>query len=160
MRLDSAWLFSLSFFRLVYAACNVTGKNPPTIQNLLNLQTPTPFTFTLTAIATGCDTDPLTLSLTETLFVNATEFVGNVVTVTLNQTAAVVYASCTFPDLTVTSLIPGESMTLVIQPMTKDIANSSLMDWNRPVSCKPLFPMPILTSVIPYPQMPFREHQD
>lgn len=110
-------------------------QQPP---NLSDLRTPTPFTFTLSAIAAGCDTDPLTLSFSETWLINGTGFpAANPVLVTLTNAApSSFYAVITFTGITVTSLTPGEPMTLVHQPRIKDISNGSLITLVGPVSCK------------------------
>lgn len=134
MRLGLTWVLLLPFCGLAYASCNVTGKNPSVFllrnylivqepPNLTDLRTPTPFTFTLSAIADGCNTDPLTLSFSETWLIDGTGFPAeNPVLVTLTNAApASFFATITFLGITVTSLTPGEQMTLVINPRKRTL---------------------------------------
>jgi len=69
---------------------------------------------TATEIAVNCSLNPTTFALDKTMVVNGTLFPDNgPTTLTIqNQTSFSIYY--TFPDLTVTSLTPGEALTLVL----------------------------------------------
>ena len=83
---------------------------------MADLRTPTPYTFTLSALASGCATDPQTLTDWVTWDVDGTNFPAATAATITFSAASFVYATFTFPDMTVTSLTPGERLTLVPGP--------------------------------------------
>ena len=88
--------------------------------DLFDLRTATPYTWTLSAVANGCATNPLTLTLSsESLEINGTFFTARNTPTIAVSTQTFIYATVTFPDLIVTSLTPGELVTLVISPPRK-----------------------------------------
>ena len=133
------FLLLLSLFRETHALCSLIGNNlqvsipcsrlrviysfayRQTLPNLADLRTPTPYTWTLSALATGCDTAPTTFLNHWTWVVAGTPFyAANTVTETLtNGPLSSYYETYTFPQMTVTSLYPGEALTLVIILMTE-----------------------------------------
>jgi len=123
MKLPSVatWLLFLPFAGLVSGACNFTGLNPATPANLADLRTPTPYTWTLTASATGCATDPDTITDDLTWFVDGTSFTAQSPIPTITFSAdGFYYYTFTFPGMTVTSLTRGEQITLVDQSGVPD----------------------------------------
>jgi hypothetical protein len=94
----------------------LTGKYPV---NLNDLRTPTPYTWTLSALASGCDTAPTTFTNHYMWFIARTPFPAiNTVTQTLTEATLVKYfETFTFPQMTVTSLYPGEPLSLVSSPI-------------------------------------------
>jgi len=112
----------------IHAICNVTGDNPlvpsqffghPLTRkypvNLVDLRTPTPYTWTLSALASGCDTAPTTFTNHFMWFIAGTPFPAiNTVTETISDATLIKYfETFTFPQMTVTSLYPGEPLSLV-----------------------------------------------
>jgi hypothetical protein len=115
MKIFSSCLFLLVLSPSVYAACNVSGVNENVLTGLNDLRTATPFTFTLSVAASSCATDPLTLTDALTWDVQGTPFPAveqGVITYT-GAALQTYYATFTFPGMTVTSLVPGEPLTLV-----------------------------------------------
>ena len=83
----------------------------------MDLRTPTPYTWTLSAFITGCATAPETITLHDTWLVEGTTFPAqNTATVTFSSDGTV-FVTFTFPGMTVTSLTPGEPITLVCSCM-------------------------------------------
>ena len=81
----------------------------------MDLRTPTPYTWTQTAEASDCAATPATQTESLTVGVNGTFFTAaRPQTITYNGAAPqFYYATFTFPSMTVTSLTPGEPLTLV-----------------------------------------------
>lgn len=105
------------------ATCNITGINSAvqtstplanlkTPQNLEDLRTATPYTMTLSAIANGCENDPITQTWDPTMVVNGSSFPCTGPTTLTIRTQTLVLVSFTFPGLFVTSLTPGEALTM------------------------------------------------
>jgi hypothetical protein len=84
-----------------------------TLENLNDLRTPTPYTFTITALASGCATAPTTITDLVTWEVDGTPFPAEQAATVTFSAASIVYAVFTFPNMIVTSLTPGEPLTLV-----------------------------------------------
>jgi len=81
---------------------------------LNDLRTPTPLTWTLSYYAIGCDTDIQTYTDNFSFFVGGKIYtplaaVTGVVSATSNQ----MYETFTYPQLIVTILTPGQTLTLV-----------------------------------------------
>jgi hypothetical protein len=81
---------------------------------LNDLRTPTPLTWTLSYYAIGCDTDVQTYTDNFSMFVAGKIYtplaaVTGVVSATSNQ----MYETFTYPQLIVTILTPGETLTVV-----------------------------------------------
>jgi len=113
----SSCLLLIALFPSAYAACNITGINQQTIPGLNDLRTATPFTFTLSVAASNCATAPLTLTDSLTWDVDGTPFpaASPIIVTYTNAAPAISYLIATFPGMIVTSLTPGEPITLVDQ---------------------------------------------
>jgi len=110
---QTSFITSLEITSFASTTCNITGINSETQANLEDLRTATPYTLTLSAIANDCSDDPQTVSFQPIAIVDGTFFsVTAPVVVTIN-TQTLVLISFTFPELTVTSLHPGEALTIV-----------------------------------------------
>lgn len=81
--------------------------------NLGDLRTATPFTYTLTVSATECVTDPETVTVSWTWFVQGTPFTAENNPPLTFSANGYYYFTYTFPGMTVTSLTRGEQITLV-----------------------------------------------
>jgi len=147
--------FLLAIIPLVYAAtvippigtptgtCNITGINAPTPANLADLRTPTLYTWTLSAIAgTGCAENPLTITDFPTWEVAGTTYPAATPATVTFSTDTFVYATFTFPGMTVTSLTPGEQITLFD---SEGNANT----YNVPITAKAYTPTSTSTTTHP-----------
>ena len=83
---------------------------------MTNLAIPTPFSYIDTYYVYDCATNPLTLSVWYTAIVQGVPYSAAHYDAITANAAPTVYASYVFPDLTVTSLTPGEEITLVHFP--------------------------------------------
>lgn len=125
----------------IHAICNVTGDNPlvpsqffahPLTSkypvNLDDLRTATPYTWTLSALASGCDTDPTTFTNHYMWLIAGTPFPAiNTITQTLTDATLVkIFETFTFPQMTVTSLYPGEPLSLVSLPIIRTLLTCSI----------------------------------
>jgi len=93
---------------------NPFNVNCQYMPELNDLRTPTPLTWTLSYYAIGCDTDVQTYTDNFSMFVAGKIYtplaaVTGVVSATSNQ----MYETFTYPQLIVTILTPGETLTVV-----------------------------------------------
>ena len=80
---------------------------------MTDIATLTAFTFTATNYVYDCATDPTTVSVWYTLNVAGTDYPAEYYNVLTFSTLPTVYATYTFPVLTVTQFTPGEEVTVV-----------------------------------------------